>query len=209
MKNKDKKTLLNVFVLLAVALSIAQFFFPVNSVNTNDYPEEFIYDAKQENYILLCRFINYNEDGSVNRIITMPLYQGQKKGITLRQNIQSTSDAVVPVSMIVSLGMILYSLFFYFSYKGIKYCGIKKTRFFLYSAITMILNTVSVFLGTFFIFDHFGFNTKYIRFELSFYYMMLSIILFSIAYIIQSRFIDYSEDKPTIEKVFFEKYEEE
>lgn len=212
MKNKDKKLLLNIVLLSAVALSIAQFFFPVFSVNTYDLPNEGQNNYKQECYIFLSRTISFNDDGSVRGFYNNLLYIdldnafSKKLDIDDESNSHQVSNFIIPFFILLLSITALYVTFFYFSYKSIKFCGIKKTRYLLYAGLTLVISFIGFFSSSLLILRLYGWDISYIKVDLSFYYIILAIILFFVGYFIQNYFIDYDIDKSNVEKMLFEKY---
>ncbi len=234
MKNKDKKFVLNLFALIAVALTIASIFTPLYSSDTFDYYKDMGYEYEDisfrwivESSILFSRWniAIGNMTGVKYFIFGIFPYETEEfkemniEGLQLAsyelisEDVEPRSNMVVIViSLLISI--LLLASFFYFCYKGIKSCVRKKTRYLLYAGFISFFIT----FGSFFVF-YFSLNlieskndwlqfTDYFKFEYGFYYMIVSIILFFIAFVLQNYFIDFSEDKSTVEKVLFEKYKE-
>lgn len=232
MKNKDKKFVLNLFALIAVALTIASIFTPLYSSDALDHFKDMGYEYEDisfrwlvESSILYSRWniAIGNITGIKYFIFGIFPYETQEfkeiniEGLQL-SSYELISEGVEPQSnmtiIIISLliSVLLLISFFYFCYKGIKSCVRKKTRYLLYAGFISFFIT----FGSLFVF-YFNLNfiqskndwlhfTDYVKLEYGFYYMIISIILFFIAFILQNYFVDYTEDKSTVEKVLFERY---
>ena len=231
MKNKDKKLMLNLFVLIAIALTIASIFTPSLSSNSLDYYEKggFTYNDVGFKWVVDSSIIFSRWTVSIGNITAakyfifgfFPYETELWKEVNLEglqiMSYDLISEDVAPSSNILITGilLIIFTLlisFFYFYYRGIKNCSRKKTRYFLYDGIIVLF----IAIISFFVFN-FSLNliesnktwlelTDYIKFEYGFYYMIISSVLFFSAFVLQNFFIDYSEDKATVEKVLFEKY---
>ncbi len=212
MKNKDKKNLLTLIAILAVAFSIAQFFFPVYSFSTYDYNEEYKTNWKKENYIFFSRFIHYDSNDKVDSIISYPFYiESSSKyqyniNLDKDENFSLRSGKALPTLFVIISVISLYFMFFYFCYRSFRFCGKEKTRYFLFTAVIMLLFMSFFMIGTYMILSQTFQNIFLIRLNLSFYYMIISIFLFLLAYILQNRYIDYEEDVPKTGQEQFEKF---
>ena len=238
MKNKNKKLLLNLIVISAVALSIAPIF---TSIYNTDYSGEFgsqddpwkvtmVYEIA-----LFYTHRNYKiNDLSGNFYLIFNLYkikdQGHKKIFETYSTTENEGSVMSYGSLINKLIFVAFGGFFtiflyFFCYKSIKEINRKKTIFPLYAGIMVLIIVVACFFAFSTYIDDQEYeydkldnqrdinNNKIefsdIRLDLGFYYLITSSILFFITYFIQSRIIDFSENTPTIEKNLFEKYKKE
>jgi hypothetical protein len=232
MKNKDKKFILNIFILIAISLIIASIFTPLYSFNTIDHFESEGYTYEDigfkwifEYSIIFNRwtFTTENLTGIkyfIFGFIPFETLQWNKMNINqlestsynfISEGVEPSSNILLIIAVLVS-SIILFISFFYFCYKGIKFGVRKKTRYFLYAGVNACLINIISFLAFYFSLiviesknDWLKF-TNFIKFEYGFIYMLISIVLFLIAFIIQYYFIDFTKDKTTVEKVLFEKY---
>ena len=151
MKNKDKKLVLNIITILAVALSITQFFFPVYSLSTYDFPQKYSKNRIKENYLLFNRYLFFDENDFLEKVdynlLHIETYNSELE-IDDVENLGQGSFYILPGAILFLIIIFLISIFIYFVYKSIRLCGIKKTRFFMYSAITLIIITIGFFIGT-------------------------------------------------------------
>jgi len=218
MKNKDKKMLLNIIALAAVGFSIAQIFFPVFSINTFDteFMKDFDRGFKIENYIFMDRYHIYENNLGVKTLVgindvILHIYFQREIPLVDRNNPNSVqqSSLIIPLAIGTLSIFGVLSIFLFFTYKALKFCGKKKTRYFLYSGITFFIFIISFLIGSIVPLYLYSYDLSTIKFGYAFYYMLIALCLFFISYYIQANYIDYEEDKPAIEKVLFDKYKKE
>ncbi len=233
MKNKDKKTILNLVALAAVAFSVATLFTPVASWNLLDIykdagvdnPCEFGLSYWSTEVSTLFIRLKHTDDNITvyNHLFFafIPIasegweqrYIGESKVTNYEFSIdpQVPSSRATTVMSTIVFGVVLLVLLLYTTLKGFKYCEVKKTKWFFYSGFITISMGIGLLITVFFDINYFdnwphGNYTDYIRLEYGFFYIVISSVLFFTAYIIQNYFIDFSKDKPEIEKNLFEKY---
>ena len=223
-KGDNKKFLLNVIVISAVALSIAAIFTPISSFDMLDY-----YDSKDiqdpeshwslHSYFFLAHYTFNKGSRTAERygIFHVLYYDTPEWGelnsggnLVAKYGSVPSSNALNVMSFLVfgALGLFAY---FYFCFKSLKVCGKKKTKFFLYSGIIGLAVISSSIISLNFNLN-FLYNSSlsdFIRLDYGFYYIVIASVLFIIAYFTQTYLVDFSEEKPNIEKVFFEKYKKE
>jgi len=194
---KNKKLLLNLIILLAVAFSIVSLFAPVISYDNSPWYND--YGLKPSEYWKHDYGIFYNHDlrgdKSVNvyRILHIIEFKEGKIGLSIWD-----SSIITNFSFILISGILLFSLFSYFCYKSIKVDDHKKTRYLFYAGISMVA-TISAFILSLHSTAGSFYNSRFpgeVVFKLGygFYCMLAASILFFVAYSIQYYFVDFSEE---------------
>ena len=194
MNNKNYKTLLNLIGLAVVAFSIVSLFGTIVVYDTKDMCKEKGYSLASEYSIEIDYSVVYakvlfgNGESSVH-IMQIIIYNDD--GFKLAE---PDTYQFVPALLIFVFGPVIFILFFYFCYTGVKNFVNKRTKHFLYAGSVMILITTGFIIISYVnvsMIDVVDYN--FVGFGYGFYCMVLSIILSFVAYYIQYYKIDYSE----------------
>jgi hypothetical protein len=219
MHKKNKKLLLNLIVLSAIACAVVSVLAPCISLDLSNLLEEYGYEDPDYYHIIEVSPVIWHVTTHDFRDPSNPtigheyiflnlLTFGDGKGIDINTIVVKDpkvyfgeSNSIINVLSIiyVILDVLVFSLFFYFFYMGIKNIGVKKTRYFLYSTILGVIILVLFVIGSYYVFDIIDLDNLgyiyFVNFGYGFYLGILSIILFFIVYIIQQYFWIFSEEK--------------
>jgi hypothetical protein len=213
MKNSDnKKLLLNLIILVAGAFSIAAILTPIASFDQIDSYESLDYGIPEEHwkidsYVLFTHY-NYvkgSQTGDRYAILHIFYYDTPE---WIQIGPKGSWDSINIMSSLVfgSLGLVSY---IFVLYKSFKICGKKKTKYFLYASIILIIIiSAEIFILTLSLNSVYQGYADFIKLGYGFYYVITASILFIIGYFSQSYLVDFSKEKTNIEKVLFEKYKE-
>ncbi len=219
MKEKDKKILLNVIVLVAVILGFISFFAPTISADYSDLlkelgtenPEKYI---KSKHAPLLHHHITYDfsnpDDPSEYHIYTFfqffkfetgtyrEINSAHKLNPDLYYINQASNFLNVFFMLYILMLIILPILLIYFIYKGIKNIY-NKTRYFLYLFILTLTTCVIFMIGMYYSINSQDINnlgyTDIITIEYGFYLSIATIVLFFLAHILQNYYLEYPKEK--------------
>ena len=229
MEKKYKKTLLDLIIITAIAMTIISLFLPIicidySDVYKNEYNEEPDKYAKLENSILLWHYAYYDlsnpEEPYENhqyRLFNIIKFETGKP-IDIQSNIVSleerefltnngdfffsTNIAIYIYMAFIPIGLAVY---IYLCYKGIKNIGIKRTKYFLYLALLSVIIFIVYIVGNYFFLEtldirNIGYS-KHMTTGDGFITGLISVTLFFIAYVTQQYFIkiDKNSDKYTPE----------
>ena len=212
--NIDKKFILNIMVITAIASTILACILPYFSFNLLDvyknYEDTPRYPWEIECSLLTKELRVYDNTGN-NKELVYESYQiciiynfeTGELPTDLKETKEDSSGNYFFPSMIFFLIVIvpvyiLINFFAYFSIKSFKDCGNKKTKYFLYAGITLLiivlLNLAQVYNSYSSLdVDNLGYVNS-IKFEYGFYLLIMSIILFFTAYFTQDYLVDFGKE---------------
>ena len=220
MKEKDKKLLLKLIVIVAIAIGFLYLFVPSFFIDFSDLskysgvenPEKYV---KIEYAPFLIHEIAYDfsnsDDPSEYHIYyflnILKFETGEARDISSphMQNpdiyyINKSSNFINIFYMSTFLALIIVPiLIFYFLYKGFKSIDNKKTKYFLYAGFVNLIVFVFYITAYFYFIKsmdiyNLGY-TSFINIGYGFYLVIISIILFFFAYILQNYYIKYQKEK--------------
>ena len=231
MKNKDKKLIANIVILGGIALSIASFITPISSFDVSEVYRDHGFTEldsywKLDAYLTVSHYMILSQGMQGNRYKIFTIFSIEDEFYTemdyrgswitsydldpTRDNTPVLSNAILEMAQFAAQ-VILLCLLIYFCFKSSKTCCQKKTKYPLYTGCITLVLALSDFFGVYLTLGNIDYDalgyTNYIGFKLGFYYLIIASALFLIGYIVQWYFIDFSEDKPIVEKALFEKYE--
>ncbi len=219
MKEKTKKTVLNIIILMAISFAFVSFFAPISCLDYSDVLEQNGYENpdlywKTETSMLLSHFSEYDCRNSekpqeFHRYILFKFLKFET-GISTGEftsisdyDISSENDKNLQLSnSLINMARILISFFFfvlfiYFSYKIIKNIENKPDKYILYNAILFIIIFVYVIISGIYInylkdVNNLGYmDAWYVGY--GFYLIIGSIVLFFMAYFLTRYSLDYKE----------------
>jgi len=222
MQEKNKKLLLNLVILFAIAFFIAIFFAPITSINYSDvlekngYENPNLYWKYEKGFFLRCYSI-YNKDK--NNPSEYYRYSDELDLFSFEFGDKTLSDSFNEFSFYRSyrsnrdnhLSIFMYGIsgilflifgivfFSYLCYNGIKSINIKKSNYFLYLGTLYLFAFIFYCILSYYFYDfmdvkNLGYADVF-TFEYGFYINIASIILFFIAFFIQQYFLVFPDEK--------------
>lgn len=227
MQDKNKKNILSMVALLALALLIVSLFLPVLTLDystileKNGYNKPDLYwrmdkyfafihysvydkrDVKNQSEFHRYKFFNFfiieTGDHSIKDEFS-PISTYEK---TSTEQSYLFTEKTAAMTWFV-FGIVTFLLCLFFCYRGIRYCTVKKTKDFLFLFIiglifSFVYITLNYFSNDFADVNNLGYN-KYMTFEFGFYLFYLSIFLFFVVFIVQNYFLDLPKETDIIIK---------
>lgn len=217
MQEKNKKTILNIIILMAISFAFISLFAPINCIDYSDVLEQNGYENpdlywKKETSFLLNHLSEYDYRNSENHqefhryslFHLLNFETGEPTGEFSTVNdydILSENNKNPPISytlynmLELIISFLLFVIFIFFSVKIINKKSNKKDKYILYNSITIliifILSIASAFYLNYFK-DHnnLGYMDAW-TFGYGFYLMIVSITLFFIAYFMKRYFFEF------------------
>jgi len=221
MQEKNKKNLLNLIVLVAIALLLVSSFLPMFCIDYSDIQKDIgNEDPKKYSKVDASLFLwHYSEFDFTNpnssyefhsyrlfNLISFKtgepvdiesnlIFKEDQEGFVNRGDVIFSNNLInIIYAALAPLGL---ALFFYMSYKGIKNIHFKKTRYFLYIGISASLVIIAFFVLFYYylyIADFYNWGyTNYMTFDYGFYTAITSVVLFLTAFFIQKYLIYYKK----------------
>jgi len=220
MRIKNKKTILKIIMLGAIASAIVSLFVPnvtfdyldVLKKNGNEYPEVY---CKIEYSPLIIHFVGYNYEDGENPIVydrykilygLIKTESGKGKGIhfsgTTDYDITNSDNLLVSKAgfdFLTIVGLIFFLvLFSYFCYKIFREDEYN-TRYLLYESLLLLVIVIGYPISIYYSYyiidiNNMGFIDSLI-FGYGFYLMIVSTVLFFISYLLKKHFFDIKEAK--------------
>lgn len=219
MKEKDKKILLNMIVLVAISLGFISLFAPTISNDYSDLlkklgtenPEKY---TKHEITPILIHSIAYDfsnpDNPSEYHIYNFFQFLKFETGTPRETDYahetnpdlyyinQASNFSNIFVMFYIIASITFPLLLIYFIYKGIKNIY-NKTRYFLYVGSIILISVVIFMVGMYYSINSLDiYNLGYIditTIEYGFYLGIVTIVLFFLAYILQNYYLEYPKEK--------------
>jgi len=219
MQEKNKKTILNIIILMAISFAFISLFAPINCIDYSDVLEQngyenpdlywkieqsiFLKDFSEYDYrypdspqefhrYTIFHFLKFETGISTGEFTSISDYDVSSEN---NKNLQLSNSLINMAGILISF--FFFVLFIYFSYKIIKNLENKPGRYILYNAVLFIIIFVSVIISGIYInylkdVNNLGYMDAW-YFGYGFYLMIGSIVLFFMAYFLTRYYLDYKE----------------
>ncbi len=226
MQNKDKKTILNLIIICALAFAIVGFFVPVSSVSYSDvlvengYEQPDLYWVKSgsllSDYFSVYDYRDSNKPSEFHRYTFFNFLKfengepsGEFSSITdYDSNVENNWEGPLSYSLIRNIefifSLLLFLLFIFFCYKIFKNNAFKQNNLILYLGLVVLVTffyaLFSYYYGTILRdVNNLGY-ANVLKFEYGFYLTILSIILLLSLYILKKYNIFFNLDHNNVKK---------
>ena len=218
MQNKNKKILLNLVFISAIALGITSLFVPTTRIDYSDLYEDSGYTnieryAVLESSPILTRYVEYdfsksNAPSENHRYSILTIFHfesGEPVKIKASVYLNDTDYVIESYGLIDMFSMIyvvfeivLTAILFLLLYRGFKNMY-QKNRYFLYLGLVSLVIFVLTIIAIYYTENLADINnlgyTNYLTFQYGFYLGIVAIILFFTAHILQNYFIEHTEQE--------------